>query len=98
VQTGLLNQRGVLALARLAPGTAASEFFINISDSPMLDSGNTDDGRDGFGYTTFGRVLRGMRVVEKIQSLPTEQSSVNAVVNGQLLSNKVVIRRAYRAL
>ena len=97
VQTGLLNQRGVLALARLAPGTAASEFFINISDSPMLDSGNTDDGRDGFGYTTFGRVLRGMRVVEKIQSLPTEQSSGNAVVNGQLLSNKVVIRRAYRA-
>ena len=49
------------------------------------------------GRTTFGWVLRGMQVVEKIQSLPTEQSSGNAVVNGQLLSNKVVIRRAYRA-
>ncbi len=38
-----------------------------------------------------------IRVVEKIQLLPTKQSSVNAVVNGQFLSNKVVIRRAYRA-
>ena len=37
----------------------------------MLDTGYTEGGWDGFGYATFGRVLRGMRVVEKIQSLPT---------------------------
>jgi len=96
VQTGILNQRGTVALARLAPGTAASEFFINISDSPMLDTGYTASGRDGFGYATFGRVLRGMRVVEKIQSLPTEDNAGNDIFSGQLLSDPVVIRRAYR--
>jgi peptidyl-prolyl cis-trans isomerase A (cyclophilin A) len=62
----------------------------------MLDSGDTVDGRDGFGYATFGRVLRGMRVVEMIQALPTDEGSSNAVMNGQILSNKVVIRDAYR--
>jgi peptidyl-prolyl cis-trans isomerase A (cyclophilin A) len=62
----------------------------------MLDSGDPVDGRDGFGYATFGRVLRGMPVVEKIQALPTDEGSGNAVVNGQILSSKVVIRSAYR--
>ena len=96
LQTGMLNQRGTVALARMEPGTAASEFFINISDSPVLDTGYTEGGRDGYGYATFGRVLRGMRVVEKIQSLPTEDNAGNTVVNGQLLSDPVVVRRAYR--
>jgi len=97
LQTGMLNQKGTIALARLEPGTAASEFFINITDSPVLDTGYTEGGRDGFGYATFGRILRGMRVVEKIQSQPTEDKAGDAVVNGQLLSNPVVIRRAYRS-
>ncbi len=95
-QTGLLNQRGTVALGRLEPGTAVSEFFINITDSPMLDTGFTEGGRDGFGYATFGRVLRGMRVVEEIQLLERDNSAGNEIVKGQLLSKPVVIRRAYR--
>jgi predicted dienelactone hydrolase/cyclophilin family peptidyl-prolyl cis-trans isomerase len=95
-QTSILNERGTIALGRLAPGTASSEFFINIGNNPELDTGFVDDRLDGLGYAAFGRVMRGMRVAEKIQSLPIEQDSGNAVVKGQLLSDPVLIRKAYR--
>ena len=57
--TGIPNERGTIALARLEPGTASSEFFFNLSDNPELDTGAGVTGRDGFGYATFGRVVRG---------------------------------------
>jgi len=95
-QTGILNQRGTIALGRLAPGTASSEFFINIGDNPELDTGFVDDRQDGLGYAAFGRVMRGMREAEKIQSLPIEQNSGNAVVKGQLLADPILIPKVYR--
>lgn len=95
-QTGITNERGTLAYARLTPGTANSEFFINIEDNPALDTGNTSRNPDGQGYTTFGRVLRGMRVLEQIQSLPTDASTPIDVVKGQILREPVTILRAYK--
>jgi len=95
-QTGILNERGTIALGRLAPGTASSEFFINIGDNPELDTGFVDDRLDGLGYAALGRVMRGMRVAEKIQSMPIEQNSGNAVFKGQLLADPILIRKVYR--
>jgi predicted dienelactone hydrolase len=95
-QTGILNERGTIAFARLAPGTAAGEFFFNISDNPGLDTGATSRNPDGQGYATFGRVLRGIRVLEQIQALPTDAPTDLEVVKGQLLTNPVVIERVYR--
>jgi len=95
-QTGIVNERGTIALGRLAPGSASSEFFINLSNNPELDTGYIDDRLDGYGYAAFGRVIRGMRVAEKIRTRSIKQDNANAAFSGQLLADPVLIRRAYR--
>ena len=94
--TGIRNERGTIALARMAPGTAASEFFFNMSDNPELDTDAGVPGRDGFGYATFGRVLRGIEVLDAIQALPTDGRTTIERVKGQILRAPIVIRSAYR--
>jgi len=64
---GLRNQRGSLAMARTRDvDSATSQFFINLTDNAFLDHGSRD-----FGYAVFGKVVRGMEVVDKIASVPT---------------------------
>ena len=66
-ETGILHKDGVVSMARLDPGTAASEFFICIGDQPELDfEGKRNP--DGQGFAAFGYVIDGMDVVRKIQS------------------------------
>lgn len=63
---GLKNTRGTIAMARLPdPNSATSQFFINTTDNTFLDQSTTQDG-----YAVFGKVVEGMDVVEKIQTLP----------------------------
>lgn len=94
--TGIPNERGTFALARLEPGTASSEFFYNLSDNPELDTGAGMPGRDGFGYATFGRVIRGMDVLDAILELPADGETTIEQVRGQILRDPVGIRQAYR--
>jgi cyclophilin family peptidyl-prolyl cis-trans isomerase len=64
---GLRNSRGAIAMARLdAPGSATSQFFINLRPNHMLDYGIR-----GAGYAVFGEVIEGMDVVERIAAVPT---------------------------
>jgi peptidyl-prolyl cis-trans isomerase A (cyclophilin A) len=64
---GLKNERGTLAMARTSDiNSATSQFFINLSDNSFLDHG----GRD-FGYAVFGKVSKGMDVVDKIGTTKT---------------------------
>lgn len=65
MQTGVKHKNGVISVARLAPGTAGSEFFICIDDQPGLDEGG-ENVEDRLGYAAFGKVVRGMSVVRKI--------------------------------
>ena len=95
--TGIPNERGTIALARMEPGTAASEFFFNIRDNPELDTDAGVPGRDGFGYATFGRVLSGMDVLDAIHALPADGDASIELVKGQILRDRVIIRRAFRA-
>ncbi len=67
--TGLRHLDGTLSMARDKPGTASSEFFICVGDQPELDYGGRRN-PDGQGFAAFGRVIRGMEVVHKIQHLP----------------------------
>lgn len=94
--TGIPNERGTLALARLEPGTASSEFFFNVSDNPELDTGAGIAARDGFGYATFGRVTRGIDILDKILELTADGETTIEQVRGQILRDPVKIRRAYR--
>jgi peptidyl-prolyl cis-trans isomerase A (cyclophilin A) len=68
-QTGLHHKRGTVSLARESPGTATSEFFICMEDQPGLDFGG-ENNPDGQGYAAFGRVIKGMDVVNKIFRKP----------------------------
>lgn len=94
--TGIANERGTLAFARLEPGTADTEIFFNVRDNPELDTGFTEDGRDGYGYATFGRVVEGMQVLDEIQQMPSDAPTSMELVRGQILEQPVLIRRIYR--
>jgi peptidyl-prolyl cis-trans isomerase A (cyclophilin A) len=68
-RNGLTNVRGTLAMARtMDPNSATAQFFINLKDNAFLDQANS---RDGNGYAVFGKVVKGMDVVEKIKAVPT---------------------------
>ena len=67
--TGLSHVDGAVSMARWAPGTATSSFFICIGDQPELDHGGTRN-PDRQGFAAFGHVRRGMNVVRKIHKQP----------------------------
>ncbi|HEX2866216.1 MAG TPA: peptidylprolyl isomerase [Ignavibacteriales bacterium] len=50
--------KGVVAMANRGPNTNTSQFFIILDDAPQLPKN----------YTIFGRVIKGMNVVNKIAS------------------------------
>jgi peptidyl-prolyl cis-trans isomerase A (cyclophilin A) len=72
-QTGLAHTDGTVSMARGGPDTATSEFFICINDQPSLDFGGRRN-PDGQGFAAFGRVVRGMEVVRKIQHAPNTEA------------------------
>ena len=65
-QNGLKNVPYTVAMARTAnPDSATSQFFINVAENNSLDY----PGKDGFGYTVFGKVVEGQEVVDKIKGV-----------------------------
>ena len=68
---GLSNLRGTVAVARGAdPNSGTSQFFFNLVDNRRLDFVGNQSGLT-WGYTVFGKVVKGMDVVDKIAALPT---------------------------
>ena len=63
------DDAGILAYANSGPDTNGSQFFITLAPAPNLDP--TADAS----YTIFGRVTKGMDVVQHIGALPTEGSA-----------------------
>lgn len=95
-QTGIRHTDGVVSIARNAPGTATSDFFICVGDAPYLDADPAAPG-DNAGFAAFGKVVEGMDVVRKIINLPTPGVAVNPVMKGQILEPPVPILTARRA-
>jgi len=68
---GLSNLRGTIAVARGAdPNSGTAQFFINLVDNRRLDFVGNQSGLT-WGYAVFGKVIKGMNVVDKIAALPT---------------------------
>ncbi|HEX7816986.1 peptidylprolyl isomerase [Dyella sp.] len=68
---GLSNLRGTIAVARgTDPNSGTSQFFFNLVDNRRLDFIGNQSGPT-WGYAVFGKVLKGMDVVDKIANLPT---------------------------
>ncbi len=67
---GLKNERGSIAMARtMVPHSASSQFFINLVDNGFLNF--TDESPQGWGYAVFGKVTKGMDVVDEIAKVQT---------------------------
>lgn len=76
---GLKNYRGTLVMARTNhPDSATSQFFINVANNDFLNksAGNS-------GYAVFGKVTKGMDVVDKIVNVPTENYGMHQNVPKQ---------------
>ena len=85
--TKLSHKDGTISMARDGPDTATSDFFICIGDQPELDFGGKRN-PDGQGFAAFGKVVKGMDVVKKIQKSAAE---------GQTLKPPVKIAKIERA-
>jgi peptidyl-prolyl cis-trans isomerase A (cyclophilin A) len=73
-KNGLKNDRGTLAMARTSdPNSATSQFFINHKNNDMLNYPKPD----GHGYAVFGKVVKGLDVLDKIAK--TKTGSTNNV-------------------
>ena len=67
---GLKNENGTLAMARMQEvDSASAQFYINVNDNGFLD--HRDNSSSGFGYAVFGKVVKGMPVVNKIKAVKT---------------------------
>jgi peptidyl-prolyl cis-trans isomerase A (cyclophilin A) len=71
--TGLRHTDGTVSMARSQADTATSGWFVCINDQPSLDFGGQRNA-DGQGFAAFGRVVRGMDVVRRIQMAPNTQA------------------------
>ncbi|MBT3924126.1 MAG: peptidylprolyl isomerase, partial [Nitrospina sp.] len=63
------------------PNSAGSQFFIVVKDSHFLDNQ----------YTAFGRVVKGMDVVDKIVNVPRDRAD-NPNEKVEMKSVKIVKR------
>lgn len=90
-QNGLRNVRGTISMARLpSPDSASSQFFINLNDNPSLDwkPGNP-------GYAVFGKLVKGIEVIDKMAEIPQGNFTgvfVNAP-NEPVIINKVTLQK-----
>ena len=73
--TKLSHVDGAISMARSRPDTGRNEFFICIGDQPELDFAGKRNA-DGQGFAVFGRVVRGMDVVRKIQASPANAQAL----------------------
>ncbi len=85
--TKLAHTDGTISMARTGPDTATADFFICIGDQPELDFGGKRN-PDGQGFAAFGRVVKGMDVVKKIQAAPAEGQKLTPPVKVTKIARK----------
>ena len=70
IKAGLRNTTGTLAMARTSnPDSASAQFFINLKDNDFLNHSSATP--SGWGYAVFGKVTKGMDIVQKIAAVET---------------------------
>ncbi len=88
---GLTNDKYTIAMARTnVVNSATSQFFINVADNAFLNHKNETP--QGFGYCVFGKVVKGMDVVDAIGKVKTGTKNGMNDVPVEVVS----IKKAYR--
>jgi len=73
---GLKNDPYTLAMARTSdPHSATAQFFINVKKNDFLN--HTGKNPQGWGYTVFGKVVKGQGVVNQIKAVPTGRKGMH---------------------
>ena len=73
---GLINDAYTVAMARtMDPHSATAQFFINVKKNDFLN--HTAKTPQGWGYTVFGKVVKGHGVVNKLKAVPTGQKGMH---------------------
>ena len=86
---GLKNDRGTIAMARTSdPNSATAQFFINYKNNDFL---NGQAGRAG--YAVFGKVVKGMDVVDEMAKIPTGS---RGMFDSDVPQKTIVIKSARR--
>ncbi len=83
----LSNTKGTLAFARSGPKTRSNQLYINLADNVRLDTSSWN-GVNGF--PAFGKVTKGMDIIESITSeyeQQPNQDSIKAYGNRYLIKN-----------
>ncbi len=72
---GLKNNRGTIAMARTQdPHSATNQFFINTKNNGFLNHKSATP--QGWGYAVFGKVVKGMDVVDAISAVKTTKKGM----------------------
>ncbi|EQC45562.1 peptidylprolyl isomerase [Bacteriovorax sp. Seq25_V] len=70
---GISNTNGTIAMARTSVvDSATAQFFINVKDNTFLDNSGTSPSQ--YGYAVFGKVTKGMSVVNAIKKVQTSRN------------------------
>jgi peptidyl-prolyl cis-trans isomerase B (cyclophilin B) len=73
---GLKNDAYTVAMARTQdPHSATAQFFINVKNNDFLNHSSKTP--QGWGYTVFGKVVKGHGVVNKIKGVPTGRKGMH---------------------
>lgn len=93
--TGLTHCKGALAMARLAPGDATTDYFLLLSNIPQFDADPAQAG-DNAGFAVFGELVSGADVAEKIYAAPLSETAGDGPMKGQMITPPVKILSARR--
>jgi peptidyl-prolyl cis-trans isomerase B (cyclophilin B) len=76
------------------PDSAPAQFFINTKNNAYLDF--TKQSGSGWGFCVFGRIIKGMDVVDAIEAVPTASKDTmrGAPVTPILITRAAVVKTA----